>query len=69
MPANLTVVELLEQTLERARGGNITGIAIATCHADLCTASCWSMEAATLAELLGSLAILNQRLCGQAEAE
>jgi hypothetical protein len=63
----MTVVELLRSLLVKAEVGNITGIAVATCHADLCTASAWSMEDATLAELLGSVAILNARLIEQAK--
>jgi len=60
-----TVVDILRGVLAKAEAGEITGVAIATCHADLCTASAWSMEAATLAELLGSVAILNARLLDQ----
>lgn len=62
----MTVVDVLRDLLRRAEGGEITGIAVATCHSDLCTASAWSMDAATLAELLGSVAILNSRLLQQA---
>jgi hypothetical protein len=61
----MTVVEALKHVLTQAEGGEITGIAIATCHSDLSTASAWSMEAATLAEMLGSVAILNARLIQQ----
>jgi hypothetical protein len=62
----MTIVELLESLLERAREGTLTGIAVAACHDDLSTASAWAMEAATLAELLGSVAIMNSRLLGEA---
>ena len=65
----MTIVELCRSILARAERGEISGIAIATTHPDLCTASAWSMEEATLAELLGSVAILNARLCQQAADE
>ena len=64
---NLTVVELLRQMLERAEGGEISGVAIATTSPTLCTGSAWSMEEATLAELLGSVDILHFRLLHQAQ--
>ena len=63
----MTIVELCRSILERAERGEISGIAIATTHPDLCTGSAWSMEEATLAELLGSVAILNARLIQQAQ--
>ena len=65
--ADMTVLELLRVVTARAEKGELTGIAIATTHGDLCTASAWSMEEATLAELLGSVAILQNRLCQQAD--
>jgi hypothetical protein len=60
-----TVVDILKGVLAKAELGQVTGIAIATCHDDLCTASAWCMESATLAELLGSVAMLNARLLQQ----
>lgn len=63
----MTVVELLRSLLERAEREEISGIAVATTAPDLCTGSAWSMEAATLAELLGSVAIMNARLIQQAQ--
>ena len=62
----MTIIELCRSILARAEAGEISGIAIATTHPDLCTASAWSMEEATLAELLGSVAILQHRLCHEA---
>lgn len=67
--AEITVVELLEKVLVRARAGEITGIAIATTHATLYTGSAWAIEHATLAELLGSIAILNARLLDDRQNE
>jgi len=63
----MTVVDICRSMLDRAERGEISGIAIATTHPDLCTASAWVMEEATLAELLGSVAILNARLIQQAQ--
>ena len=63
------IIDIIEGVLERAKRGDLTGVAIATTHSDLCTASAWAMEEATLAELLGSVAILNARLCQQAADE
>ena len=63
----LPIVALLRQILERAERGEISGIAIATTSPDLCTASAWSMEEATLAELLGSVVIMQARLVQQAQ--
>ncbi len=65
----MTVIETLRHVLDKAERGQITGIAIATTHGDLCTASAWSMEEATLAELLGSVAIMQARLCAQAQED
>jgi hypothetical protein len=61
-PPGMTVIELLRQVLDRAERGEISGVAIATTSPDLCTASGWSMEEATLAELLGSVDMLHFRL-------
>lgn len=62
----MTVVEVLEMLLERARSGEFSGIAVATTTPDLCTGSVWSLEEATISELLGSVAILNSRMLMQA---
>jgi hypothetical protein len=63
--ANRPTVELLRQVLDRAERGELTGVAIATTSPDLCTASAWAMEAATIAELLGSVDMLYFRLLHQ----
>lgn len=63
---NLSVIDLIKSILAKAENGDITGIAIATTHAKLAWVVAWSMEDATLCELLGSVAILNARLIQQA---
>ena len=65
--ADMTVLELLRVVMALAEKGELTGIAIATTHGDLCTVSAWSRGEATSAELLGSVAILQNRLCQQAD--
>lgn len=69
MRPTLSVVELLRRMLERAERGEISGVAMAMTAPDLCTASAWSMESATLAELLGSIAILQHRMLKESEDE
>ena len=63
----MSIVELLKSVLERAERGDISGIAIATTCPDLCTGSAWNMESATLAELLGSVVIMQARLTQEAQ--
>ena len=64
-----TVVEVLRYVLAKAERGEITGVAVATVHGDLCSASAWSMEEATLCELLGSVDLLHFRLLHQASSD
>lgn len=56
-----TVVALLEETLEMARKGEITAVAIATVQSDGCANGNWAHKADYYA-LLGSLARLQHRL-------
>lgn len=66
--SGLTIVGGLRAMLERAERGELTGIAIATTHGDLCTGSAWVMDEATLAELLGSVVMMQHRLCREMDS-
>ncbi len=62
---NPQVIELLEDMLERAKSGQIRGIAIATVNRDDCTSTVFELGDGYLAPLTGSVSYLHKRLLAE----
>lgn len=61
------VIVALKQLLAEAEKGDIAAIAVATIAPDLSSGSAYTLGDGTLAELLGSIALLKHRIMRQAE--
>lgn len=61
------IVDLLTRLLAKAEKGEIIGIAVATVTPDLCTGSSYKLGDSTLAELLGSVTLLQWRMMEAAD--
>lgn len=53
-----SVIERLEETLEKAKVGELSSVAIAVVYRDGCTSRCWS-DAPSMATLIGSVGMMH----------
>lgn len=62
-----TVVGVLRQLLAQAENGEFVAVAVATVETGLTTGCAYSLGAGTVAELLGSVVLLQHRLVTNAK--
>lgn len=67
LPPRGDVIALLEDLLERARAGEIRGIAVAMSCSEACEATTYQLGDATIADLLLPLVRVQQRLLDHRE--